>query len=132
MAEAGKGGNRRIGLALGGGGARGFGHIPVLEALDELGLKPSVIAGTSIGAVVGAGYAAGMSGAEIRAYCLDLFSRRTEVIAKLWQLRPKRVREFLSQGITQLNAERVIDTFLPKSLPQEFSGLTIPFKTVAT
>jgi NTE family protein len=125
-------GNDRIGLALGGGGARGFAHIPVLEALDELGLKPSAIAGTSMGALIGAGYASGMSGADIRAYCVDLFSRRTEVFAKLWQLRPKRVRDFLAQGITQLNAERVIETFVPPWLPDDFAGLAIPLKTVAT
>lgn len=48
-----------IGLALGGGAARGFAHIGVLEALAEADLKPQVIAGTSIGAVAGACYAAG-------------------------------------------------------------------------
>jgi len=57
----------RIGLALGGGGAKGLAHIPMLEALDELGLRPHLIAGTSIGAIVGALYAAGHSGAAIRA-----------------------------------------------------------------
>ncbi|MDD3277157.1 MAG: patatin-like phospholipase family protein, partial [Kiritimatiellales bacterium] len=58
---------QRIGLALGGGGARGLAHIQVLEALDELGLCPYRIAGTSIGAVMGALYASGLSGKEIRA-----------------------------------------------------------------
>ncbi len=38
-------------LALGGGGARGLAHIPVIEALDDLGVKPAAIAGTSIGAL---------------------------------------------------------------------------------
>ena len=41
-------------LALGGGGARGFAHIPVIEALDDLGVKPTAIAGTSFGALIGA------------------------------------------------------------------------------
>jgi len=58
---------RKIGLALGGGGARGLAHIQVLEVLDELGIRPYRIAGTSIGAVVGALYASGLSGREIRA-----------------------------------------------------------------
>ena len=49
-------------LALGGGGARGLAHIAVLEALDEMGRKPVAIAGTSIGSLIGAAYAAGMSG----------------------------------------------------------------------
>lgn len=56
----------RLGLALGGGGARGFAQIPVLELLDELGLRPSVLAGTSIGALIGALYASGIPGREIR------------------------------------------------------------------
>jgi len=56
----------KIGLALGGGGVRGLAHIPVLETLDDLGIKPSIIAGTSMGAIIGALYASGMSGKEIR------------------------------------------------------------------
>ena len=43
-----------IALALGGGGARGLAHILMLEVFDELGLKPRIIAGTSIGALFGA------------------------------------------------------------------------------
>ena len=50
-----------IALALGGGGARGLAHILMLEVFDELGLKPKIIAGTSIGAVFGAAYASGLS-----------------------------------------------------------------------
>jgi NTE family protein len=56
----------KIGLALGGGGVRGLAHIPVLESLDDLGIKPSIISGTSMGAIIGALYASGMSGKEIR------------------------------------------------------------------
>lgn len=56
----------KVGLALGGGGARGLAHIPVLETLDELGIRPYRMAGTSIGAVVSALYASGLSGKEIR------------------------------------------------------------------
>jgi NTE family protein len=56
----------RIGLALGGGGARGGVHVLLLERLDAMGLRPGTIAGTSIGAVVGALYGAGLSGKEIR------------------------------------------------------------------
>ncbi len=55
-----------IGLALGGGGVRGLAHILILEALDDLGIKPSLLAGTSMGAIIGALYASGMSGKEIR------------------------------------------------------------------
>ena len=56
----------KIGLALGGGGVRGLAHITILEALDDLGIKPSIVAGTSMGAIIGALYASGISGKEIR------------------------------------------------------------------
>jgi len=59
-------------LALGGGGARGLAHIAVLEALDDMGQKPAAIAGTSIGALIAAAYAAGMSGREIRRFVITL------------------------------------------------------------
>jgi predicted acylesterase/phospholipase RssA len=55
-------------LALGAGGARGLAHIAVLEALDEIGVRPVAIAGSSIGALIGAAYAAGMTGKEIRRF----------------------------------------------------------------
>jgi len=125
----------KIGLALSGGGARGLGHVPVLEALDEMGIRPSVIAGTSIGAVMGAGYAAGMTGADISRYAIELFKNRTDVLGRLWQLRPKRMRDLFSEGgftIGQFDAERVMDTFLPPGLPKTFEDLTIPLKVVAT
>jgi NTE family protein len=57
---------KKIGLALGGGGVRGLAHISVLEVLDDLDYKPSIIAGTSMGAIIGALYASGMSGKDIR------------------------------------------------------------------
>lgn len=52
-------GPQKIGLVLGGGGARGFAHIGLVETLEEAGIRPDFIAGTSMGAVVGALYAAG-------------------------------------------------------------------------
>ena len=53
---------KSVGVALGSGGAKGLAHIPVLEVLDEFGIKPKQISGTSIGAVIGTLYAAGNSG----------------------------------------------------------------------
>ena len=50
----------KIGLALGGGGAKGAAHVGVLMALEELGIRPSLITGTSVGAFIGATYAAGV------------------------------------------------------------------------
>ena len=55
----------RIGLALGGGAARGFAHIGVIQVLEESGIKPQLVVGTSAGSLVAALYAAGMSGAEL-------------------------------------------------------------------
>ena len=55
----------RIGMTLSGGGARGFAHIGVLQALDEAGIEPEVICGTSAGAIIGVMYAAGYAPAEI-------------------------------------------------------------------
>lgn len=51
----------RLAIALGGGGLRGYAHIGVLQALEEAGIRPDLIVGTSIGAIIGAGYASGTS-----------------------------------------------------------------------
>lgn len=58
--------SRKLGIAFGGGAARGFAHIGVIKVLDEYGIRPDYIAGTSIGSVIGALYAAGNSWQEIR------------------------------------------------------------------
>lgn len=68
-------GQPRIGLALGGGAARGWAHIGVLEVLAEAGYAPDVIAGTSIGAVVGGCFAAGKL-EQLRDFALGLTKRR--------------------------------------------------------
>ena len=56
----------RIGLALGGGAARGFAHIGVIQVLEEAGIKPSVVVGTSAGSLVAALYASGKGGVELQ------------------------------------------------------------------
>ncbi len=65
----------KIGLALGGGAARGWSHIGVLRALEDHGIRPDFIAGTSIGAVVGGCYAAGHLD-QIEAFARELSPRR--------------------------------------------------------
>ncbi len=65
----------KIGLALGGGAARGWAHIGVLKALAAAGIKPDIIAGTSIGAVVGACHAAGHLD-ELEGFARELTRRR--------------------------------------------------------
>lgn len=57
-----------IGLALGSGGANGLAHIAILQVFDELGIVPDRITGTSIGAVIGGLYAAGLSAEQIKNY----------------------------------------------------------------
>jgi NTE family protein len=68
-------GDCKIGLALGGGSARGWAHIGVLRALSEAGIYPDIIAGTSIGAVVGGCYVAGEIDA-LEKFALDLTRRK--------------------------------------------------------
>lgn len=74
-----------IGLALGSGGASGLAHIPMLEVFDELGIKPSVIAGSSIGSIIGALYASGLSGKEIRDIVLQFSGSDMEIFRTLIQ-----------------------------------------------
>jgi NTE family protein len=62
----------RIGLALGGGAARGFAHIGVIKALEAQGIYPEIVVGTSAGSVVGALYAAGNNGFALQRVALDM------------------------------------------------------------
>jgi len=63
---------QKLGYALSGGGARGFAHIGVLKVLEEEGIRPDYIAGSSIGAIIGAQYAMGYSAKEIEELCLNI------------------------------------------------------------
>ena len=62
----------RIGLALGGGAARGFAHIGVIQVLEEAGIQPSLVAGTSAGSLVAALYASGKGGQELARLALAM------------------------------------------------------------
>ena len=62
----------RIGLALGGGAARGFAHIGVIQVLEEAGIRPDLVVGTSAGSLVAALYAAGRSGTELARVALAM------------------------------------------------------------
>ena len=73
---------KKIGLALGGGGAKGFAHIPILEVFDELGIKPCCITGTSIGSIMGGLYASGHSAADIVDMLLDLTPSKSATAKK--------------------------------------------------
>lgn len=125
----------RIGLVLGAGGARGIAHIPVIEALDDLGIRPAAVAGASIGAIIGAGVAAGLSAAEVRERFLAVFGSRSSALAKLWQLRPRRIADLMvadNYGLGKLDPQKVLSVFVGDAIPARFADLAIPFTAVAT
>ena len=134
MSETAQSASPTVAIAFGGGGARGLAHIHVIEALDELGIKPVAITGSSIGAIMGAGMAAGMSGADIREFTLSTVGRPREVMNRIWSLRPTTLSDMMSGGfrIGQYNLERILKAFLPGLLPADFADLQIPLHVTAT
>jgi NTE family protein len=122
-------------LALGGGGARGLAHIAIFEALDELGKKPLAIAGSSIGSLLGAAYAAGMSGKAIRHFVITLVHDRAEVFRRLIATRASTFASLFNIGFGSaalVDAEKFCRQFLPKEVPDEFGELAIPLIIMAT
>ncbi len=125
----------RVGLALGGGGAKGLAHIPMLEALDELGIRPHRIAGTSIGAIIGSLYAGGLGGTRIRGLVEQFLVSQSEAERKLFAL-PRSLRwlDFIDPA---LGSGGLLDSsdfiaFLGESIPaRRFRDLEIPLKVVA-
>ncbi len=123
----------RIGVALGGGSARGLSHIPYMEAMDELGLRPAVISGTSIGALLGAGWAAGMTGKELREFSFEVLGTMRIIAGKLWGTRMRELGGILRTGVSiQLDAPNVVDAFTPPNFPRTFEELKVPLYVVAT
>lgn len=122
-----------LALALGGGGARGLAHVVILEALDELGIKPRVIAGTSIGALIGAAYASGMSGAEIRAHCRDLFEKRIEIVRRFFSRWEGNIAELWGSVTPPISGgDKLLRALLPAGVPATFEELAIPLIVVTT
>nr|WP_310292493.1 patatin-like phospholipase family protein [Rhizobium sp. BE258] len=123
-----------VAVAFGGGGARGLAHIHVIEALDELGIRPVAISGSSIGAIMGAGMAAGMSGEAIREHALMTVGNKTAVVSRIWGMRPQTVRDAVAKGIRigQFNLERILKAFLPADLPDRFADLLVPMQVITT
>ena len=124
-----------IAIALGGGGARGIAHVLALEALDEMGIRPAAIAGASMGAVVGAAYAAGLEARAIRAHVLRVLRNRSDVIGKLLWARVGRFADHVLRGHGNpvlLDPEVVLELFWPARVPETFEGLKIPTIVVAT
>lgn len=124
-----------IALALGGGGARGLAHILALEVLDEFGLRPKMIAGTSIGALVGAAYALGLPAYRLRAIMEETLGNRFELARQLFAARSEPVQHlmrFVPLRSSLLAPEALLQRMLPELDGRTFADLTIPLKVVAT
>ena len=110
----------RVGLALGGGAARGFAHIGVIAALEEAGIKVDLVAGTSAGSLVGAIYASGKTAAQLQ----DIALRMEEAEITDWVL-PLFSRGILRGEALSNYVNRQVNNKLIESLP-------LPLGIVAT
>jgi NTE family protein len=107
----------------------------MLEAFDELGIKPAIVAGTSIGAIFGAAYASGLSARLIRAHTEEVLSQRFGFAQALLAARSEPVLKllnFLPVRSSLLSPELLLDQLLPSRVAKDFAGLAIPFKAVVT
>ena len=109
----------KIGFVLGAGSARGWAHIGVLRALTEEGIKPDFIAGSSVGALVGAAFAAG------RLDQLEAWARALD-----WK-RILRLADFGLRG-GLIRGRRMREVFSEQFVERNFSDLSVPFAAVAT
>ena len=128
---------KRISLALGGGGARGLAHLKVLEFFDREDITISRIAGTSIGAIVGALYASGKSACEIQEelhqYLILKKDRKRSVVKKI----PKMLSWFsmLNTDVKQpgvIKADAFLKNFIQDLETIQFEDLKIPLTIAAT
>ncbi len=128
--------SKTIGIAFGAGGARGIAHILMIEALDELGIKPSIIAGSSIGAVVGAFYAAGFSSKDMKEILNQLinpksdsvfdFLLKSDIVKMFTMFDPQFIKSGFIKGE---KFQKYMESHLKVS---RFEELKIPLKIVAT
>jgi NTE family protein len=119
-----------VGLVLGGGAARGIAHVGALEALEENGIYPDVIAGASVGALVGGLYAAGASAARLKAIVADI-SWLDLVSLKLPSLHLTDLAKSLPLGLLELDKMiGWIDSLIGEGIRIE--QLNTPFTAVAT
>jgi NTE family protein len=115
----------KIGLALGGGGARGLAHIGVLKVLEEEGVPINIIAGTSVGALIGSLYAAGVSTTEME--------EMTQEIGWSSLTNYSRFSMFRLVLTEQPLSSKNMEIYLEKHLKgKRFDELKIPFACVAT
>ncbi len=126
----------KIGLALGGGGARGLAHIPMLEVLDELGIRPCCIAGTSIGAVAGAIYASGIRASAMRKHAESMLISEGDSLREILSR-----KDFLAWikfldidflGNALFKGDAFVEFLYRQIETTSFEELSIPLKVVAT
>jgi NTE family protein len=126
----------RIGIALGAGGAKGIAHIPMLEALDEVGVVPARIAGCSIGAVIGALYASGMPAVEIKQMIAGLAITRSDTVRGVFSERKiGRWIEMIDPDFRRsglIRAESIMTQLCRERSCESFSDLAVPLQVVAT
>lgn len=126
---------QKFSLALGGGGAKGLAHIPLLEVLDKNQIEISAISGTSIGAVIGAFYACGMKGRDIREIVLDVLTHQRRdwiTLSKVTRGRQWYHLVGFRMGASSLLALNPLVERLAKHLPvKTFEDLQIPLQVVA-
>lgn len=126
-----------VGVALGGGGVRGIAHVVALEMIDELGITPTAVTGTSMGSIVGALYAAGMSGQEIRGRLDHLVIKKGEGLRDIYRKKEhliKWVKAFRPAvgGKGLVRADGLMQYLLDALKVDTFEALKIPFQAVAT
>ncbi|MEG0253801.1 MAG: patatin-like phospholipase family protein, partial [Muribaculaceae bacterium] len=99
----------KLGLALSGGGARGFAHVGVLKALEERGIKPDIIAGVSAGSIIGVLYSAGFTPEEILKLFVDIkFSDFAELsVPKDGFFKMDKFKRFLKKTLPVENLEEL-------------------------
>jgi len=126
---------KKVGLALGGGGAKGLAHIPMLQTLDAAGVRPVAIAGTSIGAIIGTLYAAGFSGEEIHDGIAELVAV-PKTLQEAFEARQLLAwLEFFDLNISRgslFQVDRFLDHLEDVIGVSRFEDLPIPLKVVAT
>lgn len=108
-----------VGLALGSGSARGWAHIGVIRALEQAGIRPDLVCGTSVGALVGAAYAAG----ELERLEKWLLGLGFKAVVAFMDLS-------LSSGL--LKGERLMDFFRHNFVDRPLEELAMPYAAVAT
>ncbi|MDD5029554.1 MAG: patatin-like phospholipase family protein [Rhodoferax sp.] len=120
----------RIGLALGGGGTKGFAHVGVIKALEAQNLAPAVLAGTSAGSVVGALYASGLSGFALHelAFALDESKVRDLNLRSPWEglLIGQKLQDYVNQLVNNRSIEQLDKPFAAVAT-QGSSGARVDF-----